>query len=118
MVVEFSPEHVVSVPTSEHEKLRVFKYKVVGEIDSGNLLDDTYDSNYVRPDEDSEPDEEIVPKNLYNISDWSRGQWASFADGKAHQKRKFYEEDAGRSHRKYSKEWISGYLRGYKDGRN
>ena len=79
MVVEFSPEHVVSVPTSEHEKLRVFKYKVVGEINDNNLLGDTYDSNYVRPDEDSEPDDEIVPKNLYNISDWSRGQSASFA---------------------------------------
>ena len=120
MVVEFSPEHVVSVPTTEHEKLRVHKYKVVGEISIGEILDNTYNGDYVRPDSDVDPDtlEETDWSHLYNVSDWSRGQSSGYKDGKAHQKRKFYEEDKGRSFKKYSLEFVSGYLVGYKDGRN
>jgi len=121
MVVEFSPEYVVSVPTSEHEKLRVFKYRVVGELNN-DRLGDTYNDVYVRPDETPEPPDEVesnvTSPNTYNISDWSRGQSAGYKDGKAHSKRKFYEEDKGRSFKKYSEEFVAGYLVGYKDGRN
>jgi hypothetical protein len=122
MVVEFSPEHVVSVPTTEHEKLRVSKYRVVGEL-NGELLNDTYNNDYVRPDTDSDPDTLNLPEdkdwsNLYNISDWSRGQSQGYKDGKSHQKRTFYECDRNRKFKKYSNEFIQGYLTGYRDGRN
>ena len=133
MVVEFSPEHVVSVPTTEHEKLRVAKYRVVGEL-NGDLLGDVYNSDFVRPTNSPDPDTYTfegpdfnpgsapiptkVPANLYNISDWSKGQSAGYKDGKSHQKRKFYEDDRGRSFKKHSREFIDGYLTGYRDGRS
>ena len=128
MVVEFSPEHVVSVPTTEHEKLRVYKYKVVGEL-SGTSLGDVYNNDFVRPEtlsvdtdtysfEEDNACEKPDYSNLYNISDWTKGQSFGYKDGKAHQKRKFYEEDRGRSFKKYSKEWVDGYLKGYREGRN
>jgi hypothetical protein len=122
MVVEFSPEHVVSVPTTEHEKLRVCKYRVVGEF-NGDLLGDVYNSDFVRPNDGVDPDTVEIEgekdwSNLYNISDWTRGNQVGLKDGKAHQKRKFYEEDKGRSFKKYSKEWVNGYLKGYREGRN
>lgn len=127
MVVEFSPEFVVSVPTYEHAKLRVSKFKVVGEL-NGDVLGEVYNGDYARPDETPEPPEEIEvaevievatpkAKNIFNISDWSKGQADGFKDGKAHTKRKFYEVDKGSSFKKYSKEFVNGYLVGYKDGR-
>jgi len=118
MVVEFSPEHVVSVPTSEHEKLRVHKYRVVGEL--SGVLGDTYNSDYVRPENAPNPDETAVVEDeveRYNISDWSRGQTKGIKDGRSHQKRLFYECDKGRTFKKYSKEWVDGYLAGYRTGR-
>lgn len=142
MVVEFSPEHVVSVPNCEHEKLRVYRYRVVGEL-NGAYLGDTYNDEYVRPADAVDPDTitpepepvEIVvqPKidgiravvapdkkmiTRYCVSDWSKGQAKGFKDGKAHAKRMYYEEDRGRTFKKYSKEFIEGYLVGYRDGRN
>jgi hypothetical protein len=125
MVVEFSPEFVVSVPVTEHEKLRVSRYKVVGEL-ANDFLGDVYNSDYVRPTDapnpDSiKPDEEIVTiaasKPMYNISEWSKGQAKGYKDGKAHQKRLFYEEDKGSSFEMYSSEFVAGYLAGYRDGR-
>ena len=124
MVVEFRPRDVVSVPTMEHEKLRVCRYRVVGEL-NGDYLGDTYNSDYVRPN--TAPDPDVVEaveipaekdySNLYSISDWSKGQSAGFKDGKAHQKRSFYECDRGRSFKRFSKEFVDGYLGGYRDGR-
>ncbi len=131
MIAEFSPEFVVSVPATEHQKLRVSKYKIVGEL-NGEVLGDVYNGDYARPDESPNPDEDefsddtkvagitpeiVTSKNIYNISDWSRGQATGYKDGKGHQKRKFYEEDRGNSFKKYSKEFITGYLVGYLDGR-
>jgi hypothetical protein len=157
MVVEFSPEHVVSVPTCEHAKLRVYKYRVVGEL-NGDKLGEVFNNNYVRPtnepadavvvdttfvpdadewwDDGDESDAEAevlmleqgnaegiaispttYPKK-YKVSDWSKGQAAGLQDGKGHQKRKFYEEDRGRSFKQYSVEFVTGYLTGYRDGRN
>lgn len=115
MVVEFSPEHAVSVPNGDKfEVLRVNKYKVVGELNQGDYLGETFNGDYARPDD--EPVVEIeVPKNMYNISDWSRGQSIGFKDGTAHAKRKFYEVDKGIT--TANKEYVDGYLRGYKDGR-
>lgn len=146
MVVEFSPEHVVSVPSCEHEKLRVYRYRVVGEL-NGDFLGNTYNNDYVRPATAVEPDEvpdaevdeletilaEIqpvitkaeslvaeakLPSRIYNISDWSKGQAKGFKDGKAHQKRMYYEEDRGRKFRRASSEFVDGYLAGYRDGRS
>jgi hypothetical protein len=57
MVVEFSPEFVVSVPTYEHAKLRVSKYRVVGELTAGENLGEVYNDAYARPDETPEPPE-------------------------------------------------------------
>jgi len=119
MVVEFSPEHVVSVPTSEHEKLRVHKYRVVGELNG--KLGDTYNSDYVRPTNVPDPDEsaaDVEEVNRYNVSDWSKGQSKGVKDGRSHQKRLFYECDKGRTFKKYSNEWVDGYLKGYREGRN
>jgi hypothetical protein len=122
MVVEFSPEYVVSVPTTEHEKLRVCRYRVVGEL-KGDVLDDTYNGDYVRPETSADPDsveleEEKDWNHLYSISDWSKGNSKGAKDGKNHQKRLFYECDRGRSFRKYSKEYVEGYLAGYRTGRS
>jgi hypothetical protein len=119
MIVEFSPEHVVSVPTSEHEKLRVYKYRVVGELKEDKaLLDNTYDGEYVRPDDAEDPDESVeVSENQYCVADWSKGQSAGVKDGRSHQKRKFYECDKGRTFKKYSREFVDGYLAGYRSGR-
>ena len=130
MVVEFSPENVGMVPNGNCEFLRVNKYRIVGELNEGDYLGETYNGDYSRPNETPEPPDEIeVPevlevvgkklasKNVFNISDWSKGQAAGFKDGKAHSKRKFYEVDKGRSFKKYSKEFVNGYLVGYKDGR-
>lgn len=146
MVVEFRPRDVVSVPTMEHEKLRVCRYRVVGEL-NGDYLGNTYNNDYVRPETAPDPDEasaveiatedaeltEILAEvektvakarkiadysNMYNISDWSKGQATGFKAGKAHAKRKFYECDRGRSFRRFSKEFVDGYLAGYRDGRS
>jgi hypothetical protein len=143
MVVEFSPEHVVSVPSAEHEKLRVYRYRVVGEL-NGDFLGNTYNNDYVRPAQAVEPDEvievetadetEIILAEIesegkaqaiklpdfkrFNISDWSKGQAKGFKDGKAHQKRMYYEEDRGRKFRRVSSEFVDGYLAGYRDGRS
>jgi hypothetical protein len=124
MVVEFSPEFVVSVPTYEHAKLRVSKYRVVGELNIGDVLGEVYNGDYARPDETPEPPakiEIVTPteaKNRFNISVWTKGMAAGYKDGKAHAKRKFYEVDKGRSFKKYPKEFVNGYLAGYRDGRN
>jgi hypothetical protein len=143
MVVEFSPEHVVSVPNAEHEKLRVYRYRVVGEL-NGDFLGNTYNNDYVRPAQAVEPDEVIEVETAdetdiilaeiesegnaktiklpdfkrFNISDWSKGQAKGFKDGKAHQKRMYYEEDRGRKFRRVSSEFVDGYLAGYRDGRS
>lgn len=124
MVVEFRPRDVVSVPTMEHEKLRVCRYRVVGEL-NGDYLGNTYNSDYVRPHTAPDPDVAVEVEtpaekdwsNLYSISDWSKGQTAGFKDGKAHAKRKFYECDRGRSFKRFAKEFVDGYLAGYRDGR-
>jgi hypothetical protein len=121
MVAEFSPEYVVSVPNCEHEKLRASRYRIVGEL-RGDVLNDTYDSNYVRPDGATDPDTlniegETDWSNLYKVSDWSKGNSKGVKDGRSHQKRLFYECDKGRTFKKYSNEWIDGYLSGYRTGR-
>ena len=131
MVVEFSPANVGMVPNHACEVLRVNKYRVVGELNEGDYLGETFNDNYARPFETPEPPENIevpevfeivgkklVSKNIFNISEWSKGQATGFKDGKAHAKRKFYEVDKGRSFKKYSKEFVSGYLVGYLDGRD
>jgi len=132
MVVEFSPEDVCMVPNNSCEVLRVNKYRIVGELTEGDYLGETYNGDYSRPVETPEPEEvevEVViepaktvsktpnRENIFNISNWSRGQAEGFKDGKAHAKRKFYEVDKGSTFKKYSKEFINGYLVGYKDGR-
>jgi hypothetical protein len=121
MVVEFSPEHVVSVPTSEHEKLRVYKYRVVGEL-NGAVLGDTYNSDFVRPHNASDPEtvelaEEKDWEHLYKVSDWSKGQSKGYMDGKSHKVRLFYECDRGYHSKRYTKEFVDGYLAGYRTGR-
>ncbi len=128
MIVEFSPADVGMVPNHSCEVLRVSKYRVVGELLAGDYLGETYNGDYARPNETPEPPEDIEvaevitvatpkAKNIFNISEWSKGQATGFKDGKAHAKRKFYEVDKGRSFKKYSKEFVNGYLVGYKDGR-
>ena len=137
MVAEFSPEHVVSVPTCEHEKIRVYKYKVVGEL-KGDFLNDTYNNDYVRPDNVPDPDQ--IELSAYEGSDevaeaitkaktvidenkitaktlYAKGFGFGFIDGKGHNKRRFFESERGQKFRRWSAEYISGYLDGYLDGR-
>lgn len=135
MVVEFSPEFVVSVPTVEAEKLRVSRYRVVGEL-NGAFLGNVYNNEYVRPATEPTPppapveiESPVVPevvekaKKLVVIgkpaprTDFGRGQSDGYKDGKAHQKRKFYEVDRGAKFDDYSPEYVSGYLLGYRNGR-
>lgn len=151
MIVEFAPEDVVSVPTVETEKMRVTKYKVVGEIINETYLGGTYNNDYVRPENADDPDVEgdtdevetdvltpeiedaIVPTQeifdtikevqgaaerlIQSNSDFAKGQANGFKDGRGHQKRKFYEEDRGRLFKRWSSEYVEGYLTGYRDGR-
>lgn len=148
MIVEFSAADVGMVPNHACEVLRVSKYRIVGELKDGDYLGEIHNGDYSRPNETPEPvelaEDFIEPinnsmpseedpdannivlekalirhcKNVYNISNWSKGQAAGFKDGKAHQKRRFYEVDAGRTFKKYSTEFVAGYLAGYRDGRN
>ncbi len=131
MVVEFLPENVGMVPNHACEVLRVNKYRVVGELNETDYLGETYNDDYSRPTDTQEPIEldsdedgetiiqpiEKTSKNIYNISDWTKGQSAGFKDGKAHTKRKFYEVDKGNAFGTFSREFVAGYLVGYKDGR-
>lgn len=126
MVVEFLPEHVGMVPNHACEVLRVEKYRVVGELNEADYLGEVFNDDYSRPNETPEPPSKIVvpiekvkakQKNCFNISAWTKGHVAGEADGRAHAKRKFYEVDNGSSFRNYSKEFVKGYLVGYKAGR-
>jgi len=136
MIVEFAAEDVVVVPNCASEVLRVNAYKIVGELNTQDYLGETFNDNYARPSETPEPpeitdereeclyDEEtsvptpvMIRKPVYSISQWSKGQAAGFADGKAHQKRKFYECDVNTTFKKFSKEFVVGYNIGYRDGR-
>ena len=140
MIVEFSPEHVVVVPDAEaSDKLRVYKYRVVGEVDDRTYLGNTYNGDYVRPNTEPEPERievqtptyvkpEVVAKAEAIVvadkgkpaarTDFGQGQADGYADGKAHQKRKFYEVDRGAEFKQWSPEYVGGYLLGYRNGRN
>lgn len=124
MVVEVDPADVVSVPTQEHEKLRVTGYRVVGEVKKEQLLDNTYNGDYVRPDNAPDPDDDEgdfgwVDEACQGKSiNYRNGYEAGVADGRAHQKRKFYEVDKGRTFKRYPSTYVAGYCAGYRDGRN
>jgi len=140
MIVEFSPEHVVMVPHAEaSDKLRVYKYRVVGEVDDRTYLGNTYNNDFVRPATDKEPERievqsptyvapEVIAKAEKIVADkgnkptartdFGRGQADGYAAGKAHAKRKFYECDRGQAFAEASKDYVSGYLLGYRNGRN
>jgi len=140
MIVEFSPEHAVVVPDVEKaDKLRVHKYRVVGEVDDRTYLGNTYNNDYVRPNTEPEPERIEVQSPTYvkpeiavkaepvitadkckpvARTDFGRGQADGYADGKAHQKRKFYEVDRGAEFKQWSPEYVNGYLLGYRNGRN
>ena len=138
MIVEFSPEHAVMVPRVEQsDKLRVYKYRVVGEADDRTYLGNTYNNDFVRPAADKQPERiEIHGKDVAEVidnlkaiaankgnkpaarTDFGRGQADGYAAGKAHAKRKFYECDRGQDFAEASKDYVSGYLLGYRNGRN
>jgi hypothetical protein len=140
MIVEFSPEHVVMVPRAEaSDKLRVYKYRVVGEVDDRTYLGNTYNNDFVRPAADPEPKRIEVQSPTYGVTaeviqkaqaivadkgkpvartDFGRGQSDGYAAGKAHAKRKFYECDRGQDFADATADYVNGYLLGYRNGRN
>jgi len=127
VIVEVDPADVVSVPNEKHTKLRCCAYTVVGEY--VRPLDDIYDSDYVRPDE--ETDETCDCGDLdcpgcgngINIpsagvrSDFQEGYEFGIAEGRSHKKRKYYESDKGRKFKKVSTTYVDGYCKGYREGR-
>lgn len=124
MVVEVDPADVVSVPTQEHEKLRVTGYRVVGEVKKEQLLDSTYNGDYVRPDDAPNPDDDNTDFGWTDERcqgksiNYRNGYEAGVADGRAHQKRKFYEMDRGCTFKRYPPTYVAGYCDGYRDGRS
>jgi hypothetical protein len=134
MIVEFLPENAVVVPDAERsDKLRVNKYRVVGEVDDRTYLGNTYNNDYVRPNTERievtsptyvKPEvltkaAEIVDKGQPKArTDFGKGQADGYADGKAHSKRKFYECDRGETFADFTGEYVKGYLLGYRNGRN
>lgn len=137
MVVEFSPEDVVSVPDNEHEKLRVCRYRVVGEL-NGDVLGNVFNDAYVRPDNTFDPDMDLdghedtdsdvdgengigMPYEDEEVQvpdDYMKGKAMGIKDGRAHQKRKFYEVDIAHKFRHVTRRYVQGYLDGYRRGRN
>jgi hypothetical protein len=145
VIVEVDPADVVSVPNDEHSKLRACAYTVVGEYTE--KLPDVYTDEFVRPDgETVEEDEDPICENcgytedgcdcengfepeLHPItkeiakvlfpalSEFEAGYQAGESAGRSHQKRKYYEDDKGRTFKKVSTTYVEGYLKGYKDGR-
>lgn len=142
VIVEVDPADVVSVPTEEHTKLRACAYTVVGEYTE--KLPNVYTDEFVRPDgetvnEDEDPDcincglkeddcdcefgfeadfKNVVLKTKTDtVSEFELGYQVGEAAGRRHQKRKFYEDDKGRTFKKFSTTYVEGYLKGYKDGR-
>lgn len=140
MIVEFLPENAVCVPDADKtDKLRVNKYRVVGEVDDRTVLGNTYNNDYVRPATEKEPERIVVESPTYGVTaevvqkaepvvadkgkptartDFGRGQSDGYAAGKAHAKRKFYEVDRGQAFADASAEYVNGYLLGYRNGRN
>ena len=68
VIVEVDPAHVVSVPKDETNKLRVTKYRVVGEYVA--KLENTYNNEYVRPDNEALPSPaEVVQSEIDEVLD-------------------------------------------------
>ena len=145
MIVEFLPENAVCVPDADKsDKLRVNKYRIVGEVDDRTYLGNTYNDDFVRPNTDEDPDVERIEvqsptyketnteafkinkaaglvaeadNKLTANTDYAKGFGDGFTAGKGHQKRKFYEVDRARKFQRWTSEYVSGYLDGYLDGR-
>jgi hypothetical protein len=68
VIVEIDPANVVSVPKQETNKLRITSYRVVGEY--VGKLSNTYNNEYVRPEEISAPTpEEVVTSEVDSVLD-------------------------------------------------
>jgi hypothetical protein len=135
VIVEVDPADVVSVPNEEHTKLRTCAYTVVGEYTE--KLPDVYTDEFVRPDGETVVEDEPICRKcgfteddcdcengfeaehmpLPPASDFHIGYQTGQTVGRNHQKRKFYEDDKGRTFTKFSTTYVDGYLKGYKDGR-
>jgi len=111
----------------------------VGEADDRTYLGNTYNNDFVRPAADKQPERievqsptyvepEVIAKAEKIVAadkgkpaartDFGRGQADGYAAGKAHAKRAYYECDRGQDFAEASKDYVSGYLLGYRNGRN
>ena len=141
VIVEVDPADVVSVPTEEHTKLRACAYTVVGEYTE--KLPNVFTDEFVRPDGETVDEDEPICENCgfteddcdcengfepetkipllkaptSTVSEFELGYQTGETAGRCHQKRKFYEDDKGRTFKKFSTTYVEGYLKGYKDGR-
>lgn len=113
VIVEVDPAYVVSVPTSETDKLRCCGYKVVGEFKAA--LPQTYTEEFSSEHKLAESSEyDDASTSNTNSSTYDSGYEKGFKDGKAHNKREYYYNDTlNTSLDSYER----GYCEGYDKGR-
>lgn len=125
ILVEFSPEDVVSVPEDcGFQKLRACKYVVRGECQRETRLNTTYTEDYTPSDECEEEDDYEREQELEELdaqdaaeNEYNEGFDRGFRDGKAHKARLYIrgDENLGNGSLDHSPDFISGYNRGYED---
>ena len=145
MIVEFDPADVVSVPNDcECQKLRVCRYKVIGEY-TGELLtqnqavesssdyvdrdgageddDESYDDGDINYEDDDEIEDDSnlqVPSSPSVNVDYEDGFAEGSKDGKAHKARQFYAtdlDDISPVNNPEEYDYVKGYDNGYRAGR-
>jgi hypothetical protein len=145
LIVEFDPADVVSVPSDCNcQKLRVCKYKVIGEYekplndtyvnDNKQEVDEVVDDSEVQIEQDDDAEEiDDMPDPLYvpdNNSDestvaeikkssYGEGYTTGLKDGKAHDARQYYitDEENAEIINEADKQFVKGYNAGYRMGR-
>jgi len=135
VIVEIDPADVVSVPSSEHEKLRCNKYTVIGEYVAP--LSDTYteefhpelakpkkvvvtpeiqaliDEAYEAGQKDASLDEPTLDdiETEEDTETYDDGYARGLKDGRGHKRKVYSNDELGNS------DYVDGYLDGYRRGR-
>lgn len=132
LLVEFSPEDVVSVPEDcNYQKLRACKYIVRGECQRETKLNTTYTEDYtlqsvwdgdpdvfdkdIEDEGDSENDPEETDSDCLD-SDYDTGYESGKSDGKAHRARMYKNPSCVTSPN--VTRFVEGYCDGYQDERS
>lgn len=139
IIVKIHPKDVVSVPTSEDNKMRVCAYTVVGECQG--IMPEHFDKKLDEPefdDSDEEPEDESCDDDLCrdcgelldsdgrcercdspddrDDESYNDGYEKGLKDGKAKVKRQYYDGDEDNGADGYN-DYMAGYNEGYRKGR-